>query len=158
MMNKITLTRYMIHQEQLLVVSQPCEIVTILGSCVGVVLLDLVASIAGLNHYVLPLWDGVGLPSPKYGNVSMEKLIEEMQRNGAKLEQIQAKVFGGSSMNIAERFGVGERNIKIALDILDDYKIPIIAKDVSGNCGRKLILNTKTGEVKVFYSGGGCCR
>jgi chemotaxis protein CheD len=157
-MDIATLKRYMIHQEQLLVVSEHSEIITILGSCVGVVLLDLTASVAGLNHYVLPLWDGVGLPSPKYGNVSMEKLIEEMQRNGAKLDHIQAKVFGGSSMNISERFGVGERNIQIALDILNDYKIPVIAKDIAGNRGRKLILDSKTGEVKVFYSGGENCR
>lgn len=145
--------RYMIHQEQILVVKEPAEIVTILGSCVGVALFDLNSGVCGLNHFVLPLWDGSGLATPKYGNVSMEKMIEKMQKEGATLRNMRAKVFGGASMNISDRFAIGERNVNIALDMLEDYHIPVLAKDTGGHRGRKLIFNTETIEVKVFYSG-----
>ncbi len=145
--------RYMIHQEQILVVTEPAEIVTILGSCVGVAVFDLQAGVAGLNHFVLPLWDGSGLATPKYGNVSMEKMLEKMQREGASLRNVRAKLFGGASMNISDRFAIGERNVNIALDVLAEYHIPVVARDTGGHRGRKLIFNSETTEVKVFYSG-----
>jgi chemotaxis protein CheD len=147
----------MIHQEQILVVREPAEIVTILGSCVGVALFDKPSGVCGLNHFVLPLWDGSGLATPKYGSVSMEKMIDQMRREGAGLRTIQAKVFGGASMSIADRFAIGERNVKVALEVLGEYNIPILAQDTGGNRGRKLIFNTETIEVKVFYSGEDRC-
>ena len=49
---------------------------TILGSCVAVCLFDSVKKIGGINHYMLPLWNGNGLASPKFGNIATEKLIE----------------------------------------------------------------------------------
>lgn len=147
----------MIHQEQVLVLAEPAEIVTILGSCVGVALFDTQKGVAGLNHYVLPLWDGSGLATPKYGNVSMEKIIERMLQEGASLHRMQAKLFGGASMNISDRFAIGERNINIAVDVLSEYRIPIVARDTGGHRGRKLIFNTETAEVKVYYSGEERC-
>ena len=147
----------MIHQEQILVVREPAEIVTILGSCVGVALFDDHFGVCGLNHFVLPLWDGSGLATPKYGNVSMERMLEKMHREGATLRHIKAQVFGGASMNISDRFAIGERNVNIALDMLEEYRIPVVARDTGGHRGRKLIFNTETTEVKVFYSGEERC-
>ena len=44
----------------------------------GVCLYDPVIRVGGINHYMLPLWNGQGLASPKYGNIAIEKLLEKM--------------------------------------------------------------------------------
>jgi chemotaxis protein CheD len=46
--------------------SQPYVINTILGSCVAVCLWDPVYKVGGMAHYMLPLWNGEGLASPKW--------------------------------------------------------------------------------------------
>ena len=124
-------------------------VTTILGSCVSVCLLDPVLQIGGINHYMLALWNGEGLPSPRYGNIAITKLIEKMLSLGSKKANLQAKIFGGASLmqNSSGILNIGKRNITIALDMLLDANIRIISRDLDGTAGRKIILNTKTGTV-----------
>jgi len=51
----------------------PHMVTTILGSCVAICLYDPILKFGGINHYMLPLWNGQGLASPKYGNIAIEK-------------------------------------------------------------------------------------
>lgn len=128
----------------------PSMVSTILGSCVAVCLYDTVLQIGGINHFMLPLWNGQGLPSPKYGNIAIEKLLEKMYQMGSQKKNLKAKVFGGGEVietNI-KQFNIGERNIEIALQLLAEYKIPIIAQSVGGKLGRKIEYNTATGEIR----------
>ena len=55
------LPRKFIHVGEIFVGIRPTEIVTVLGSCVGVCLYDRVEMIGAMNHYLLPLWNGNGL-------------------------------------------------------------------------------------------------
>lgn len=128
----------------------PSMVSTILGSCVAVCFYDSILQIGGINHYMLPLWNGQGLPSPKYGNIAIEKLLEKMYQMGSQKKNLKAKVFGGGEVietNI-KQFNIGERNIEIAIELLREYKIPIVAQSVGGKLGRKIEYNTATGEVK----------
>ncbi len=100
----------------------------------------------------MPLWNGNGLKSLKYGNVSTERLIDQMLTMGADLRQIEAKIFGGGVINISDAHSVGPRNIQVALDILKVYKIPVIASDVGGNKGRRVIFSNADGSAYVKYS------
>ncbi len=127
----------------------PFLVDTILGSCVAVCLYDPVKKIGGINHYMLPFWNGTGLASPKYGNIAIQKLIEKMINFGSKPTNLQAKVFGGgeiveSKTNI---FKIGERNIEIAIKALKENKIKITGQSVGGTLGRKIRFNTETGVV-----------
>lgn len=131
----------------------PHLVSTILGSCVAVCLYDPKTKRGGINHYMLPLWNGQGLASPKYGNIAIERLIERMIALGSLKSDLQAKVFGGGEVietNVAN-FQIGERNIKIALEMLSEHKIPIVAKSVGGKLGRKIEFITYTGEVRQKY-------
>jgi chemotaxis protein CheD len=102
-----------------------------------------------MNHYLLPLWNGEGLPSPKYGNIAITKLLEKMLSFGANKRNLQAKVFGGAALmeSSSGLLNVGERNILIAEDLLSDEGIRIFSSDVGGNQGRKMIFQTDTGAV-----------
>ena len=100
------------------------------------------------------LWNGEGLETPKYGNVSIKKLIDKMLLAGCSKGNLKAKVFGGASVlsSITNQTGflnVGERNIIIAQEILAEHNIEIIASDTAGTNGRFLLFNTKTGVVHI---------
>jgi len=127
----------------------PHVVTTVLGSCVAVCLWDPILEIGGINHYQLDLWNGAGLASPKYGNIAIQKLIEKMMRMGSRQTDLEAKLFGGASV-IGDHetvFNIGEKNCKIAINLLGKEDIPIVARSIGGNQGRKLKFNTHTGVV-----------
>lgn len=129
--------------------SDPFKVTTILGSCVAVCFWDPIKNYGGINHYLLPFWNGDGLPSPRYGNIAIPKLLEDMLRLGCRRDSLKAKVFGGASMqkNSVGLLNVGERNAVFAMDYLKEERISIVSSDVGGNVGRKLIFFTETGSV-----------
>src|SRR5882672_3688240 len=90
------LTHHFLYQATLFVGRGPARIQTLLGSCVSVCLYDTVQNFGGINHYMLPVWTGDGLATPKYGNIAIEKLIEGMTSLGANKKNLVAKLFGGS--------------------------------------------------------------
>lgn len=127
----------------------PSAVTTILGSCVAVCFWDNILKVGGMNHYLLPLWNGEGLPTPKYGNIAISKLLEKMISFGCNKRNLQAKVFGGAALMASSSglLNVGERNILVAEDVLTEEGIKIISSDVGGNQGRKMIFQTDTGAV-----------
>jgi chemotaxis protein CheD len=126
-------------------------VTTVLGSCVSVCLWDCVRNRGGINHYMLPFWNGEGLASPKYGNIAIAKLIERLQQHNSDKRNLRAKIFGGGIvLNVENPFmNIGERNIQLAEDMLRSENIPIVSADTGGRVGRKLIYNTETGSVFV---------
>ncbi|WP_320051874.1 chemotaxis protein CheD [uncultured Acetobacteroides sp.] len=141
--------QHFLYPSALFASAKPHRVVTVLGSCVSVCLWDPILLIGGINHYMLPFWNGNGLASPKYGNIAIEKLIERMLLLGSSKANLRAKVFGGGEVietNIAN-FRIGERNIAIAKELLEAHRIPIVAQSVGGKNGRKLMYVTATGEV-----------
>jgi chemotaxis protein CheD len=129
---------------------EECIITTVLGSCIAVCLWDTIAGIGGMNHYMLPLWNGEGLPSPRYGNIAIPRLIEKMTGSGSTKSNLRAKVFGGSEMLSVlkeSKMKIGAQNSILAEDLLAREGIPIISIDVGGHCGRRIQFNTKTGAV-----------
>lgn len=131
---------------------EPYVVKTVLGSCVAVCLWDKRLHFGGINHYMLSTWTGNDLASPKYGNIAIEKLIEKMRSMGSKMEDIQAKVFGGAELldvgGGKSSTMIGERNIEIAKMMLERCKTPIVSSSVGGKRGRKILFFTDTGEVR----------
>lgn len=136
---------------QVLVSAEPRSFVTILGSCVTVCVYDPARRMGGLNHFLLPE-AGVGVLSTRYGRGAMRKLIEKMLAQGAVKERLVAKVFGGACLlpnNQAVGDHLGGRNVKLAFSVLDEAGIPVVADDVRGTRGRKLIFHSDTGDTWV---------
>ena len=132
----------------------PHLVTTILGSCVAVCLYDPTMQIGGLNHYMLPLWNGQGLASPRYGNIAIERLLEKMSSLGCLKNHLQAKVFGGGEViqtSGVTQFNIGARNIKLAMEMLEELKIPVVGQSVGGKLGRKILFNTETFEVRQKF-------
>jgi chemotaxis protein CheD len=126
------------------------EIDTVLGSCVSVCLFDKRLKIGGMNHYMLPLWNGNGLASPKFGNIAIPKLAERMLNMGSLKQDLVAKVFGGANQ-INSSTSVGDRNTQIAREQLTALGIKIVIENTGGVIGRKIRFNTITGEVLMRF-------
>ncbi len=145
----VDLKRHYLYPGNIFTSVDPHIVTTILGSCVSICLFDPVVSIGGINHYMLPLWNGEGLASPRYGNIAITKLLERMEGLGCKKGRLEAKVFGGGEVLRITRgsINVSQRNIILAKDMLAELKIPIVAIDAGGNTGRKIIMHTSTGKI-----------
>lgn len=143
-----------IHVGQIHIDYAPQAISTVLGSCVAVCLYDEKLGLGGMNHYLLPFWNGNGLQSPKFGNISIPKMIEQMIAKGSTPKTLEAKIFGGASMNIggSEAMMIGEKNVLVAREILKEYRIPIVAEDIGGQNGRKIQFNLERGKVLMKYA------
>lgn len=133
---------------------EPHRVTTVLGSCVSVCLWDREKRIGGMNHFLLPLWNGEGLSTPRYGNIAIEKLIDRMMYLGCGKDGMIAKIFGGSAMwcTPSGLLTIGERNVALARQILQTHRIPIFSSEVGGNAGRKIIFDTGTGQVMLRRS------
>lgn len=126
-------------------------IVTVLGSCVSVCLIDPVLRLAGMNHFMLPSREGDAslLSEPaRYGTHAMEMLINNLLSMGARRERIEAKVFGAGRV-LPGMSDVGARNASFALEYLERERITVRAKDVGGVHARKVYLFAATGRVLV---------
>lgn len=143
------LPRHYLYPGMLFVHRSPHLITTVLGSCVSVCLWNETSRVGGINHYLLPLWNGEGLPTPKYGNIAITKLIEKVMAHSGPNDKLIAKVFGGASMweKAEGLLAIGLRNIELAQELLDRHNVPIVASDLGGSQGRKVIFNTSDGSV-----------
>lgn len=144
---------------QVVVARQATELVTVLGSCVSVCLFDAEARIGGINHYVF-----AGTPShqesdpSKWSIPAMESLVGQLLTAGARLDRLQAKVFGGARVAPgpqSDRFRLGARNVDAAFHELELKRIPVLAHDCGGDRGRKLLFESHTGRAWVRELGRG---
>jgi chemotaxis protein CheD len=130
-------------------------IVTVLGSCISACIRDSKTGIGGMNHFMLPDSAAADKDSPvsesmRYGTYAMEVLINQLIRNGARRENLEAKIFGGG--NVLKSFtttNVGVRNAEFVKKYLKDEHIRIVGEDLLDIYPRKVYYFPKTGKVMV---------
>jgi chemotaxis protein CheD len=143
--------QHFLYPSSLFVNKEPFVIKTILGSCVAICIWDKKLKFGGMNHYMLPNWNGNDLASPKYGNIAIDKLIERMFYYGSNRKDLVAKIFGGGELleaSTGNSMMIGERNIRVARLMLEERNIPIVASSTGGKRGRKILFFNDTGEVR----------
>jgi chemotaxis protein CheD len=147
------LKTYYLYPSNIFASREMYQITTLLGSCVAVCLYDTRQRFGGMNHFMLPLWNGTGLASPKFGNIAIAQLVQKMEHLGSDRKDLIAKVFGGAAVLdvSSELFNVGSRNADVALSELQKLGIQVTASSIKGDKARKIIFNTFTGEVRQKY-------
>jgi chemotaxis protein CheD len=130
---------------------EPAKVMIILGSCVAVCLYNSRLSIGGATHFLLPTQEGEGHLSPRYGDVAIEGLLQELRLAGSKNKDLHAEVYGGASVLQAFSSGangaIGEKNVRLAVETLSRESIPIVRRDTGGTKGRKINMRTDTGAI-----------
>jgi chemotaxis protein CheD len=135
---------------QLHVSADPCQIRTILGSCVAICLWDSRQGVGGMNHFLLPASSEGHPATTRFADVATQALFDMLQALGCRLPHLQAKIFGGASMfQKQDRHSVslGAKNVAAALDWLTKAGIPVTVQETGGTHGRKIIFNTDDGIV-----------
>lgn len=127
-----------------------------LGSCVGVVVYDLVKQIAGLAHVMLPdsnLTKQIDFNKHKYADTAIDDLIVKLEGLGARKFALKAKIAGGAQMfqmsGHSDVMRIGPRNVEAVKKKLNSLRIPIVASDVGGNRGRTIEFCPTTGKLKI---------
>lgn len=152
MQDDIPVQKHFLYASTIYAEGHPAEIQTVLGSCVSVCLFDTARKIGGMNHYMLPLWKGEGLATPKFGNIAIDKLLEKMLHLGSLKRNLVAKVFGGAEqLEEMSLYGIGRRNIQVATDQLAVLGIPVVGSNVGGSVGRKIVFHSSTGLVYMKF-------
>jgi chemotaxis protein CheD len=139
------------------VAAAPAKIRTLLGSCAGVVLYDRAARLGGVAHVVLPTSNGSVDELGKYADTAIPAMIADLDRlrgRGAS-GRLTAKVVGGASMfQAGPAMDIGRRNRDAVEQILASLGIPVLARDVGGETGRRLTFDTASGVVSIRVPGG----
>ena len=132
--------------------ADPCDVTTILGSCVAVCLWDGGRQIGGMSHYLLPRAPESATGLARYGDTAIAGLVGELVRLGASATALRAKVFGGACVLAAFRGvedHIGRQNVSAARTALAAERIAILERDVGGERGRKIRFRTDDGSASV---------
>jgi chemotaxis protein CheD len=84
-------------------------------------------------------------------------MLEDLRKLGSPAQRgrVIAKLVGGASMfRTGEARNIGQANQAAVEQILGSLGIPIMARDLGGESGRRIILDTATGTVQIRVPGG----
>ncbi|NWJ42381.1 MAG: chemoreceptor glutamine deamidase CheD [Geothrix sp.] len=128
-------------------------IVTVLGSCVAACIMDPIAMVGGMNHFMLPVKQGDRDPdvffAARYGAAAMEYLINNLLHLGAQRDRLVAKAFGGGKVMRGMSTDVGGQNVDFVREFLRNEDIPLWSEDMGGPFPRKVYFFPHTGQVLV---------
>ncbi len=127
-----------------------------IGSCMAVTLYDRDTTIGGLAHIVLPCIEEAHNKShpARFSDVAIGMMIDQMKAQGARIQDIRAKIFGGANMfpeiiSSDSTMDIGRRNISAVREELEKHNIEIIAEEVGDHIGRTVLFNTEDGSVVI---------
>ena len=131
----------------------------LLGSCIGIALICRKRQICTLCHCLLPT-----NPNPSdviSGRWVSQAIPSSLTLLGAGLDQprsarrhMEAVVAGGSRMVSRAGSGkveVGRTNREVAVELLRELRIPVIAEDTGGEVGRSLSVSGATLEYEIVH-------
>jgi chemotaxis protein CheD len=122
---------------------------TILGSCVAACMRDPVASVGGMNHFLLPgQGNGTGGEATRYGVHLMELLINGLLKKGAAANALKPKLSAAP-----KPFGIlkcRREECGIRTSVPQDEGIRIVGSNVGGDVGRKLEYFPVSGRARQY--------
>lgn len=132
-----------------------------LGSCLGIVVHDAVAGVAGMLHVMLPTGtidaQKMADKPAMFVDSGVPLLFKECYKLGAKKERMQVKVAGGAHAGACEeddRFQIGKRNMIALRKLLWKNGVMIHAHDTGGvQTSRTMWVDVTSGEVTLKING-----
>ncbi len=136
---------------ELHVAERPTIVTTVLGSCISVTMFNLEHRMGAICHAQLPEENESGR-ALRYVDSSILMMLESLAWYGIRPDELEVKLFGGADilrpgMSRRSGFRVGSKNIEAALRVIHAERLTLVASDVGGNEGRKILFNTHTGEI-----------
>ncbi len=120
---------------------RPNRLVALLGSCVGIALMDPLSGVGGLAHVMLPENHSEDDKPAKYANTAVPALIAGVVRAGARRDRLKALIAGGANTLGSNPDGllrIATHNIEGVRAALKAAKIGIRDEDLGGTTSRKM--------------------
>lgn len=120
------------------------EIVTVLGSCISVVMWHSKLKQCAMSHYVVLNTSAQILKGDfgRYGEKILPHFVNYFDRLKCKRSEIDVNVFGGAvsfqASGLDSKFQMGRNNSEYALNFLTELGFEFNEIDVGGTRGRKL--------------------
>lgn len=133
------------------------QIATVLGSCVSACVRDRRTGIGGMNHFMLPqdaskgtsAWGTAVSAATRYGNVAMERLINDILKLGSSRDNLEVKLVGGGKVLGASAIDIGARNIDFVRKYVCDEGFIVAGEDLGDVFPRKVQYSPSTGRLRV---------
>jgi chemotaxis protein CheD len=130
---------------------------TVLGSCVSACVRDSRLGIGGMNHFMLPLdlsqgksaWGSAVSAGTRYGNVAMERLVNDILKLGGTRDRLEIKLVGGGRVLQAMSTDVGARNIEFVREYVRVEGLALASEDLGDIHPRKVQYFPSTGRLRV---------
>jgi chemotaxis protein CheD len=129
-----------------------------LGSCIGIMIHDPVAKVAGLLHYMLPessLDAGKAQARPyMFADTGIPLLIQSAIALGAVKSRLVVMAAGGAQMMDPNgTFNIGQRNQLALRKLMWKAGVIVHSEEVGGNNSRTVRIEVATGRVQLRASG-----
>jgi chemotaxis protein CheD len=132
-------------------------IATVLGSCVSACIRDARLGYGGMNHFMLPLdgsmgqsvWGSASSTATRYGNVAMERLINDILKMGGRRENLEIKLVGGGRMLADVTTDIGARNIEFVRRYVAEEGFKVLGEDLGDVYPRRVLYFPQTGRIRV---------
>ena len=132
-------------------------VTTVLGSCVSACVRDSRLKIGGMNHFMLPLdgsqgtsaWGAAVSAATRYGNVAMERLINDILKLGGRREDLEMKLVGGGRVLAEMTTDIGARNIAFVRDYVREEGFNVLGEDLGDVFARKVVYFPESGRIRV---------
>lgn len=131
-------------------------VMTLLGSCVSACVRDARLRRGGMNHFMLPEsqldatghWGGSAWVATRFGNVAMERLVNEILKLGGRREDLEVKLVGGGRV-LDTLSDVGARNIQFVREYVRTEGFRLLGEDLGDLYPRKVLYDPTSGTVRV---------
>lgn len=138
------------------------QIITILGSCVSLVLWHAKSQTIGMSHILLPQrQQGMRSSSPmpcaadgKYADELLSIFSRELWRSGLYWQDCQISLFGGGDM-FATRvncLSIGEKNLAMIQAFAQQQQLGFAMQDIGGTVYRRLHVTMHNGAIQCESS------
>jgi len=133
------------------------NIATVLGSCVSACIRDSRLGYGGMNHFMLPLdgslgtsaWGAAVSAATRYGNVAMERLINDILKLGGRRQDLEMKLVGGGRVLAEMTTDIGARNIQFVRDYVREEGFKVLGEDLGDVFARKVVYFPESGRIRV---------
>lgn len=157
MPDSINATIQILHPGDVALALQGERLVTLLGSCIAVILTDPRRTVGAMCHIVHS-----GHPSPAnrgntaYAVCAMEQMFARLRGVGITPQLCHAIVFGGGNMfpGLFSSKHVGASNIEWIDAFLQGHGIDVVGASTGGNCYRKIDWTVGLDPICIECDGG----
>lgn len=126
-----------------------------LGSCIGVVMIDNQAQVAGLAHVMLPESGGEVTQKGKFADTAVPELLAQVLALGAVRGRVRVAITGGAAMfGTGGQLEIGARNDAAVRAALEAAGLRCHAAETGGTQGRTVRINVGAGSASVRVAGG----